>query len=109
MVALGNVADFQTQFSGFFWWASWFDSNSNLKADASDIEGWWRINGCDLREPYDPTTKSLLVEAGEYGVGGRSAMVEAMLDFLRARSGLRIESIGDWRGGEMSSGDGDRG
>lgn len=50
-----------------------------------------------------------MVEVGEYGVGGRSAMLEATLDFLRARSGLRIESLGDWRGGEMSSGVGDRG
>lgn len=40
-----NVASVQTQCSGFFWWASWLDSNSNLKADASDIEGWWRIKG----------------------------------------------------------------
>ena len=61
----GEEAVVQTQFSGFFWWASWFDSNSNLKADASDMDGWWRINVCDLREPYEPKRKSLLVEVGE--------------------------------------------
>lgn len=42
-----DVAIVQTQCSGFFCCASWF-SNSNRKADASDMEGWWRINGCDL-------------------------------------------------------------
>lgn len=51
MVVVRNVVITQTQFSGFFWWASWLASNSNLKAEASDMEGWWRINGCDLRDP----------------------------------------------------------
>lgn len=38
---------------------------------------------------------SPLGDEGEYGVGGRSARDEATLDFLRARSGLRIELVGD--------------
>jgi hypothetical protein len=47
-------------------------------------------------------------EVGEYGVGGRSAIDEAVLDFLRARSGFRIELEGDFMD-IMSVGDGVRG
>jgi hypothetical protein len=61
-----------------------------------------------LREDVD-LRNSLLGEVGEYGVGGLSAMDDATLDFLRTRSGLRIELEGDLRGGARSSGDGVRG
>ena len=58
----------------------------------------------------DSREKSNWFEAGEYGVGGRSAMDEATLDFLRALSGLRIEVDGDWSVEAMSlSGEGVRG
>ena len=40
---------------------------------------------------------SPVVEVGEYGVGGRSARDEATLDFLRTRSGFRIELVGDFK------------
>lgn len=51
---------------------------------------------------------SPLGEHGEYGVGGRSAIEEATLDFLRARSGFRIELVGDFSEA-MSVNDGVRG
>jgi hypothetical protein len=47
-------------------------------------------------------------EVGEYGVGGRSAIEEATLDFLRTRSGFCIELDGDFMD-IMSVGDGVRG
>jgi hypothetical protein len=60
-----------------------------------------------LRDDVDPRLNSL--DVGEYGVGGRSAIDEATLDFLRARSGFLIELEGDMRIGARSSGDGVRG
>jgi hypothetical protein len=51
-----------------------------------------------LREEVDVRWNSLLGEVGEYGVGGLSAIDDVTLDFLRTRSGLRIELDGDLRG-----------
>lgn len=48
---------------------------SNLKAEASDMDGGWGRRG-------------LLGEDDTYGVGGRSANDDATLDFLRAFSGI---------------------
>jgi hypothetical protein len=62
-----------------------------------------------LREEVDVRWNSLLGEVGEYGVGGLSAIDDVTLDFLRTRSGLRIELDGDLRGCARSSGDGVRG
>ena len=43
----------------------------------------------------DPLENSPLGDVGEYGVGGRSAIDDATLDFLRTRSGFRTELDGD--------------
>ena len=48
-----------------------------------------------MRDEVDIRLNSPLGEVGEYGVGGRSAMDDATLDFLRTLSGLRIELEGD--------------
>lgn len=48
-----------------------------------------------MRDETEPRENSPLGDVGEYGVGGRSAKDDATLDFLRTRSGFRIELDGD--------------
>jgi hypothetical protein len=46
--------------------------------------------GLDFRDVYDDLGNSLVVDAGEYGVGGLSASDEQTLDFRRTRPGFWI-------------------
>lgn len=62
----------------------------------------------DFREVKDERGKSPVVDEGEYGVGGLSAIDEAVLDFRRAFSGFLTGLMATLKGG-CSKGGGVRG